>query len=139
LRVILPIFLAAASVCILTGCGAMKGRDTAEQAVSEFHAQLDKGDFRGIYSAAHSDFKAASTEKDFVALLAAVHRKLGNIQKSDQSGWRVNSFNLKTNVILTCNTRFAGGDAVETFNYRIDGNRAQLYGYNINSQALITK
>ncbi|MHA3773092.1 hypothetical protein ACXR0O_16290 [Verrucomicrobiota bacterium sgz303538] len=135
---ILCAILAVTSM-MLAGCGATKGKASAEKTVAKFHEQLNKGDFKGIYSAAHADFKSASTEKDFVALLNAVHRKLGAIKSSKQIGWRVNSFNFQTNVLLNYKTTFAGGDAVESFNCRIDGDKAVLLGYNINSNALITK
>jgi hypothetical protein len=124
---------------MLTGCGAIKGKAAAEKAVSEFHDKLDKGDFKSIYSETHADFKKAATEKDFVALLEAVHRKLGKLEKSEPAGWNANTFNFQTNIVLTYKTKFAEGDAVETFNYRVDGDRAQLCGYNINSPTLITK
>jgi len=134
---LLAIFLASAS--LLTGCGAVKGTASAEKAVNEFHEQLDKSDFKGIYSATHPDFKVAETEKDFVALLDAVHRKLGTVKNSEKAGRSVNSFNFKTDVILNYKTMFTGGDAYESFTYRIDGDKAILRGYNINSQTLIVK
>ena len=124
---------------LLIGCGSSKSKGTAEKAVVEFHHKLDNGDFGGIYAATHPDFKKASAEKDFVAVLAAVHRKLGNTVSADQAGWQINTINLQTNVMLSYKTQFADGDAVESFNYRIDGANALLLGYNINSQALITK
>lgn len=136
----IPTFLIIVAALFLpSGCGMTKSKAAAEKEVNRFHQQLDNADFKAIYAAAHADFKAASKEKDFIALLEAVHRKLGTVQKSDSAGWRVNSFNLKTNVVLTYHTKFAGGDATETFDYRLDGDSAQLYSYNINSQALITK
>jgi len=123
----------------LGGCGAVKGKQLAEDAIKVFHEQLDKGDFNTMYSAAHADLKAASSEKEFIALLEAVHRKLGIVKNSESAGWNVNSFNLKTNVVLTCKTKFADGDATETFTYRVEGDKAVLVGYNISSMALITK
>src|SRR5207249_8020151 len=50
-------------------------RDEAavNQAVSQFHQQLDQSDFKDIYDAAHPELKTATTEKDFVALLGAIH------------------------------------------------------------------
>ena len=134
---LLPILLATAS--LLAGCGLVKGTASAEKAVNEFHEQLDKSDFKGIYAATHSDFKAAETEKDFVALLDAVHRKLGTVQNAEKAGWRVNSFNSRTDIVLNYKTKFTGGDARESFNFRMDGDKPILRGYNINSQALIVK
>ena len=92
-----------------------------------------------IYDATHSDFKAATSEKDFIALLDAVHRKLGLVQSSERDGWTVNAANFKVNVSLRYKTKFAEGDAFEAFTYRVEGEKALLLGYNINSQTLITK
>jgi hypothetical protein len=133
------ILLAICSLFLLNGCGATKGKPMAEMAAAEFHQALDKGEFSAIYAASHADFKKASTEKDFVALLEAVHRKLGPIKAATAAGWQVNSFNLKTNVVLTYNTAFTEGAAVEKFTYRIQGGKAWLVGYNISSNTLITK
>jgi hypothetical protein len=137
LTTILPILLTSAS--LLAGCNPFKDSAAAERAVTEFHEQLDKSDFKGIYSASHPDFKTAETEKDFVELLEAVHRKLGTVQDSQKGGWRINSFNLKTDVLLDYNTKFTGGDAQESFDYRIKGGKAILRSYHINSRALIVK
>jgi hypothetical protein len=137
-RAILLMSVAAASLG-LAGCSAVKGKEAADRAVKQFHEQLDKGEFKNIYSAAHPDLKAVSTEKDFIALLEAVHRKLGMVQSSEPAGWNVNTFNFKINVVVGYKTKFAEGEAVETFTYRVEGEKALLLGYNINSQALITK
>jgi hypothetical protein len=124
---------------LLSSCNPIKSSRSAEAAVVQFHTQLDKGEFADIYKATHPEFKKVSDEKSFTELLAAVHRKLGLVRSSEKSSWNVNSYNLKTNVILTYSTKFAEGTGTETFTYRIDGDKALLLGYNINSQDLITK
>jgi PBP1b-binding outer membrane lipoprotein LpoB len=134
-----PLLLAGVAVMalFLGGCSMAQDKSVAEGAVNDFHQRLDKGDFEGIYSAAHPDFKAASTKKDFVALLAAVHRKLGNFQSDEETNWNINSSNFTTTVVLVYKTKFDNGDGVETFTYRIQGDQALLYSYNINSPTLI--
>jgi hypothetical protein len=123
---------------VVTGCNPIKAKQSGEAAVKQFHEQLNKGDFKGIYAATHADFKTASTEKDFIALLDAVHRKLGLVQSSEPDGWQVNATG-HVEVVLVYKTKFAEGDGVETFNYRIEGEKSVLVGYNIASNALITK
>lgn len=132
-------FALTVTALLLNSCSAVRGKEAADKAVTQFHEQLDRGEFKAIYDAAHADLKAASSEKEFIALLEAVHRKLGNVQSSEPNGWKVNTFNFKVNVVLSYKTRFAEGDAFETFTYRVEGEKAALRGYNINSQALITK
>lgn len=135
----LPILSVAIAALILTGCDAMKGKATAENAVIAFHDSLDKGDFESLYTAADPDLRAAATEKDFLALLGAVHRKLGNVKASNETNFAINSYNLDTRITLQYNTTFDGGDGTETFVYRMKGDQVALVGYNINSLAMLTK
>jgi hypothetical protein len=135
----LAVVLALVALAMLSGCGAVKGKAAAERAVTDFHSKLDAADFKTIYDGAHADLKQASTNKDFTILLEAIHRKLGKVQKSEEAGWNVSAVNLQTNVTLTYKTKFAEGDAIETFVYRVNRGSALLCGYNINSTALITK
>ena len=50
----------------------------AEDAVPKFHEQLDAGQFQDIYDQSGEDLKQAANRQEFIALLDAVHRKLGN-------------------------------------------------------------
>ena len=133
------LLLFAATSLLFGGCNMTKDKAIAESAVAQFHQQLDKGEFKEIYAAANADFKGATTEKDFLAILEAVHRKLGAVQQANEGGWSVNSYNLKTNVVLNYNTKFAGGAATESFTFRVENGQATLVGYNINSPTLILK
>ncbi len=127
------------SLLALSGCGMTASREPAEKAVAEFHQRLDRGDFTAIYNDGHPELKKASSEKDFTAFLEAVHRKLGKVESAEQTNWRINTFNLQTYAVLNYQTKFAEGSAVETFTYRLDGDKAVLVGYHISSQALILK
>lgn len=123
----------------LVGCSGGARRADAERAVEEFHQRLDRGSFAIMYADTHPDLKAATSEKDFVAFLDAVHRKLGTIRKTEQLSWRVGSFNLNTEVSLTYKTTFDSGEGMESFSFRFDGGRAMVRGYNINSKELVLK
>ena len=76
---------------------------------------------------------------DFVAVLDAVHRKLGTVQKTERQTWNVNYHTSDTFATLVYKTQYVGGEATKTFVYRIKGGSALLAGYHINSNALITK
>lgn len=123
----------------LESCNPIKDTRLADAAVAEFHKKLDRGAFGEIYSGTNEEFKAATKEQDFVSLLEAVHRKLGSIQSSERFTWRINSFNLKTNITLVYKTKFQNGEATETFVWRAEKDGVKLLGYNISSLALITK
>jgi len=129
----------AALLAALFGCSMSADTATAEQAVPKFHEQLDAGQFDEIYAQAGDELKKASTQQDFVALLEAIHRKLGNTKSADKTGWNVNYQTSGSFVTLGYKTVFDGGDAQEQFVFRLQDKTALLVGYHINSTALILK
>jgi hypothetical protein len=65
------------ALLLLQACSSPEETAKAEAAVVQFHVLLDAGETRAIYANASPDLKKVSTETDFVALLEAIHRKLG--------------------------------------------------------------
>ena len=116
-----------------------KDQATAERAVVEFHRQLDAGNYAALYASADPEMKKAVTQKDFLSMLDAVHRKLGSAVTSVQRGSHVDARIGGNRVSFTYETKFSAGDGMEAFAYHIDSGRAVLLGYNIQSMALITK
>lgn len=108
-------------------------------AVGEFHKQFNDGKFSEIHAAGHAKFKAAAPEKKFVELSEAVSRKLGKVTGTKTVKWNVRTFNLVTTVVMQQQTTFEHGKGLETFNFQMDGAKAVLLGYNINSNELILK
>lgn len=129
------------AVLAAAACGCSSGKDLAEArgAVNAFHHQLDAGQFAQIYAAAAPDLKGAATEADFVALLAAVHRKLGPLQSASPLGWNVNYTTGGGFVTLNYQSAFQGGQAQESFTYRLENGAPKLAGYHVASNALILK
>ncbi|MDI1314960.1 hypothetical protein [Prosthecobacter sp.] len=116
-----------------------KGKGLAETAVVDFHKQFNEQKFKELYAAGHADLKASEAEDDFVKLLEAVHRKLGRQVKSIDGAWRINSYNLKTSVVLSQNTEFEHGKGVETFTYIVSGDFCLLQSYLIKSNDMLLK
>ena len=131
---ILPLFL---NILFLSSCNPVKSTSGAEAGVVEFHKQFDAGDFDKIFDTAHADFKASQPKEKVVEFLSAVHGKLGKVKSTRRVSWKVNSFNLKTNVILVYKTEFEKGSGVERFIFRIQDGKAGLYNWNVNSRELI--
>jgi hypothetical protein len=129
----------AAAVAVVGCSGMTKGKEDADRAVAEFHAQLNAGRYDAIWDAGGDDLKGAISRKDFSALLAAVRRKLGDVTGSTTRSWNVNSRNLTTYVALVQDTTFVTGKATETFQYVVRDGRAVLIGYNISSLDLILR
>ncbi|MGH9601270.1 MAG: DUF4019 domain-containing protein [Terriglobales bacterium] len=128
--------LACAAGC-WTSCSSTQHKQTAEAAVQAFHTQLDAERYAEIHRGAHEDFRKSAREGEITEFLAAIHRKLGNVQSSSQEGWQVFVTTSGTRVHLNYKTQFANGPATERFTWMIVDGRATLLGYNIDSRLLI--
>jgi hypothetical protein len=124
---------------VVAGCSMSADTSLAEKAVPNFHNMLDAGQFDAIYAASSEELKHAATREDFVALLDAVHRKLGATKTSERKGWNVNYQTSGTFVTLGYATTYAEGEAAEQFVYRLQDEKALLAGYHVTSNALILK
>jgi hypothetical protein len=124
---------------VLAGCSMSVDTELAEQAVPKFHEMLDAGQFEAIYATAAGDLRNAAKREDFVALLDAVHRKLGTTKSSEQKGWKVKYHTSGTFVTLNYSTVYEEGEATERFVYRLQDGKAVLAGYHISSTAFVTK
>jgi uncharacterized protein DUF4019 len=131
-------FFIFASMLII-GCGTQKDIEGASAAVLQFHGELDHQDYLSIYNSADARFRSASKQDDFVALMTAIHNKLGTVQQSSRQGFFVNYNTSGSSIRLTYTTKFSGGDADEEFLWSKSGDTFHLLGYHINSNALITK
>ncbi|HEY1049051.1 MAG TPA: hypothetical protein VGE39_04825, partial [Prosthecobacter sp.] len=128
------------TTALMTACGDMrKGAGMAETAIVAFHKQFNEQKLKEIYAAAHPDFKAATTETDFLALLEAMQRKLGKHLRDTGAGWMINSMNGKTSVKLTKESVFEQGKGTETFTYAVSGESCTLQGYDIHSREMMVK
>lgn len=131
---------ALAALVLLVSCRSVGRSDPVHQAVAAFHRQLDSEQWRSIYSEADDEFRQGGTEQDFRRLIEAVHRKLGNVQAAQMRDYKQTWIaGQGTFVVFTCQTKFAGGEAIETFAWRMSTPRPILHGYNINSNALVLK
>ena len=124
---------------LLSACSMSKDASLAEQEVVKFHEQLDAGQFEALYDNSGEDLKKAATKQDFIDLLAAVNKKLGNVQKSEKTSWNVNYHTSGAFVTLTYNTTFTNGNGAEQFVFKLKDKHGVLVGYHINSNTLITK
>lgn len=135
------VFVLLCGTCVLLcSCGSSKSVALAQQSVQQFHSKLDSEQFVGLYAASDEKFHQATSESDFIKLLDAVHRKLGNVQQSNLRNTGVAWFaGQGATVTLVYETKFAQGTGMEKFVWHIKDNGATLYGYFINSNELITK
>ena len=123
----------------ITGCGIQENLKRSDAAVFKFHSQLNAGAFDQIYADSSDALKESTTQKRFVDLLTAVHRKLGSVKSANRTKFFVNYDTSGNTVRLNFSTQFDVDSASEEFVFRTVGNDLRLSGYHINSDALITQ
>lgn len=133
------IMLSIALVSFAGSCSFTRGKATAEAGVEKFHEQFNAGHFHEIYSQSDPELKKVATEEDFVALLDAVHRKLGTVKETHSAAWGVNATTMGMIANLTYDVEFSEGKGSEQFVFHISGDKAALVGYHVNSPLLITR
>jgi hypothetical protein len=132
------------SLCLCAGlfvvaCGSQKDLAAADVAVTRFHQQLDSEDYAAIYTQADQRFRDVTKQDDFIALMTAVHRKLGRVGSATRQGFFVNYNTSGTRIRTTYGTKFSDGDAQEQFVWSKSGGNVALLGYNIQSNSLVVK
>jgi len=115
------------------GHGCTKSRETAAAGTEAFRKHAARGDFSDIYREAAPEFQKSATEADFAKLMAGITGKLGAWQSSNTPTWRVFSGTGGRTVTLGYASQFQKGGANEEFIWRIEGDRAILVAYHINS------
>lgn len=116
-----------------------KGKKAGEQSIADFHKLFNESKFTDIYLTSHSKFREATTEAQFLEFAGAVQRKLGKVTQTSNAGFHVGTFNLTTTVVLNQNTTFEQGTGAEVFTFEMNGDKAVLVSYNINSKELVLK
>lgn len=132
-------FTFIAALFIVPSCSFTKGKATGEQAVVKFHDQFNAGQYHEIYAQSDDGFRKATSEADALALFEAVRRKLGTVKNSTQTRWHVNATPAGTMVSLAYDVEFTEGKGSEEFVFHLDGDKALLFNYHVNSPLLITK
>ena len=126
-------------VALQVSCGVKKGRESAERGVEKFHNRLNAGQFHEIYAESDEGFRKAISEADATALFDAVRRKLGTVQEAKATGWHVNANTGGTFWTLAYDVQFSDAKGVEQFVFKMNGDTALLFNYNVNSPQLITR
>ena len=130
----------AALILVVLACSAIKdGRPAADSAIVEFHSRLNEQKYKEIFDTSHQDLKNVASEEELTKLLSAVHSKLGMVVDSKNQTWKAGTYNLTTTVQMMQSTEFEHGKADEMFVFVIEGKKAFLQTYNINSMDLIVK
>ncbi|MGA8618600.1 MAG: hypothetical protein WB660_08810 [Candidatus Sulfotelmatobacter sp.] len=123
---------------LMLACSPSKAKEEAESAVTKFHSRLDAEQYHDIYVQSSPEFQKSGSEAEITEFLAAVHRKLGRVRRSDERGFNLNFNTSGSTVTLSYNSQFANGTATEQFVWRA-GDHPSLINYRIDSPVLVTK
>jgi hypothetical protein len=114
------------------------GRKLSGAAVERFHDQLNAAEYAQIVDEADEGFRhSGSSRVDTMRFLQAVHSKLGNTGQSNLTNITVQATPGGSFVITVYQTKFDRGEAIERFTWMKRSGELLLYGYNIQSNALI--
>ena len=114
MRYLSPIVAAAA----IGACQVDQTLDVAESEISAFHQAFDAGNFDAIWTGAGAEFREGAPKEQFIAQLTDAHAHLGAVKESKRTGWKTNVNQNGSFVVVTMQTVFTHGKAVETFVFR---------------------
>ena len=124
----------------LTGCTSLnKTLASQDAAIVQFHEHYNSGKMDAIWDGAHAKFQGSTEKVYFVAYMKEVQSKLGKVTSSANVDRRMQTPNQTTTVFLSQDTIFERGKGIETFTIQMDGERAILVAYNVQSKAFVAK
>ena len=124
---------------LLGGCSFVEDKDRGERAVARFHELFGTSRYSEIYVDTTEGFREAASETEFVEFLGAVRRKLGNVRESELTDIEVNWGSDGTTIWLSYETAYELGKATERFVWVVEGEKARLESYQIDSKDLIVR
>jgi hypothetical protein len=112
------------------GSGMKAGARLSDDAVRQFHSQLDSEAYGDIVRDSDEAFQNSENRDEIIKFLAGVHSKLGPSRGFSP-----------TNILLNANTKgtFDQGNAVEAFTWKKAGVGLKLVRYDVNSNAFVTR
>lgn len=124
---------------LLTGCSMAEDKTRGERAVARFHQLFAVSEYSQIYADTTEGFREAATDAEFVEFMSAVRRKLGNIRACELTGVEMTWDSGGTSIWLSYRTVYELGEATENFVWVVEGEKARLESYQIDSTELILK
>lgn len=119
------------------GSGFLSARRSSNEAVRQFHQNLNAGEYDMICQNASEGFTRSAPHDRLLSFLRGVHTKLGSANSETLGNISVNATTHGTFITTRYNTKFSTGPAVETFTWIKSGGTLKLYAYNVQSSALL--
>jgi hypothetical protein len=126
-------FLMAAPLMALAGCSIGADLPVAERGVVALHAQLNGGKCAAIRETSAAEFREMATAETWLSMCGQLARGLGNFKSGQQIGWQDQNVNGDHRISLVYQSAFDKGAGREEFLFRIQGGKALLLGYHVNS------
>jgi hypothetical protein len=133
----LRFLLASVAILVCASCSGFRTVKTGKAAISHFHEQFNAGLSDDIYRDASQEYQGSATAELHRKIIEGVREKMGSAGQFEVTNWRVDFLTGGRLVALQCKTTFANGEATESFQWRIEGTKAMLLGWHINSPLLI--
>ncbi|MGZ4877186.1 MAG: hypothetical protein ACXV8X_06750 [Candidatus Angelobacter sp.] len=129
MRILLSVLIGVA----LCGCSSQKNFQEAERATDEFHMQMAKGNYGGIYDASGPAIRETASRDQFISMLQGLDHRLGACGAAERKGFNVNYNTGGAFVAMVYSRKCANTSLEERFDWRIEGGRASLHGYHFKS------
>jgi hypothetical protein len=119
--------------------GMRAGARLSDDAVRQFHSQLDSEAYGDIVRDSDEAFQNSGNRDDIIKFLTGVHSKLGLSRGSNRANIFVNASTNGTFIKVTYQSTFDQGNAMEAFTWKKAGGGLKLVRYDVNSNAFLTR
>jgi hypothetical protein len=104
----------------------------ADEAVQQFHTQLNQGKCQEIYGQAAEVFKSKTNQSSLVNLCTEIKSKLGSVKSTERTDWWGQPAEQGGSYVLTrYDTKLSKSTAQETFTWLVKDGKSQLASYQI--------
>jgi hypothetical protein len=133
------VIVAVALLFLLWQCGSAlySGSKLADKAVRRFHAEFNNSEYDEICREGVAELSEGQRHDEFLRVLELVHRKLGSAEAERQINLKVSAGTGGTLLTSKYSTQFVRGRAIETFTWYKSWGTLRLYGYTVQSSALL--
>lgn len=125
--------LAGFLLLFLAACNPMAQLDKSEEWIAEWHATYNKGDAQALHSLTSDEFQEATTAPQMEELVSLVESRMGQFESAERSGFNINTENGVTETVVTIDSTYELGEAVETFTFLGTDENFRLIGWHVDS------
>jgi hypothetical protein len=123
----------AIAIVTSSACSLAVDHSSVQSEVSRFHDQFNDDDAQGIYESADESFRKAVGREEFFRFLTQIRERLGRFVRQTERAYSAQTQvgSTASFVKVTYASVFSGGEATETFTWRLAGGKPTLVAYDI--------